>query len=101
MRSRNPLILAFTLALLTLGVVGVAAAAEEAESEEVTLTGELSQGGSGEFQLVDPESEVEVELRGSEEQLAEMVGSTVEVKGSWAEDDEGDTYFAVSSVAAA
>lgn len=100
MRSRNPLILAFTLALLALGLGGVAAA-QEAETEEVTLTGELSQDSSGEFQLIDPESEVEVELRGSEDQLAEMVGSTVEVKGAWAEDDEGDMYFAVSSVAAA
>ena len=100
MRSRNPLILAFTVALLAFGLIGPLAAAEE-ETEEVTLTGELAQDSAGEFQLIDPESEVEVALRGAEDELADMVGSTVEVTGSWAEDDEGEMYFAVSSVAAA
>ena len=97
MRSRKPLVLAITLVLLLPTLAGAATETKMPE-EETTLTGALSQSSDEHFYLTDPDSEVEVQLRGSEEELADHVGSNVVVSGSWAEDDEGSVYFEVTAV---
>ena len=92
---------------LTLGLSGLAAVAaqaapamQEAEQAEVTLTGQLSESAAGAYVLVEAESGSAIALRGSEADLAENLGSAVSITGSWAVDDSGEQYFAVSSVEA-
>jgi len=98
MRSRSYPSIALTLLLLAAGLTGMAVAQEEAYEEEVSLTGSLSENLAGQLVLIDPESDKEIPLRGSEEELAQHVGSTVTVSGRWAEDEDGKAYFAVSAV---
>jgi len=92
---------------LTLGLGGIAAVAthaapvvQDAEQAEVTLSGQLSESAAGAYVLVEAESGNAIALRGSEADLAPNLGSTVSVTGSWAVDDSGEQYFAVSSVEA-
>lgn len=98
MRRANGLTIALAFVLLTCGLAGLAVAQETEMEEEISLTGRLSENSTGQYVLIDPESGDEVALQGSEDELAEYVGSTVTVSGRWAENDDGDEYFAVSSV---
>ncbi len=98
MRRANGLTIAFTLVLLSCGLTGLAVAQEAETEEEISLTGQLSESSTGQYILIEPESGDEIALRGSEDELAEHVGSSITVSGRWAEDDDGEEYFAVSSV---
>jgi len=85
----------FALALLTLGFSSTGAIGEEAEE---TLTGQLSWNeDTGNYVLVEQESGDEIRLEGPDE-LTDHLGETVQVTGQWAKDDEGNSYFKVSSV---
>ncbi len=89
---------ALAVALLVLGTASVVVAQEEeASAEEVTLTGRLSGDEESGYMLIEQESGETIALKGPRE-LASHVGSTVTVTGKWAEDTQGNRYFAVSKV---
>ncbi len=93
------------LALLALGPAGVLLAEEtKTESErtmaaEITLVGQLSETEEGDFVLVEQESGDEIVVRGPET-LADYLGQTVKITGTWAKDDAGVEYFAASTIEA-
>jgi len=94
------------LALLALGVAGVATeqavaqeTAQDIQAAEVTLSGQLAQSAAGDYVLVEAESGDSIVLRGANDDLAGHIGSSVAVTGAWASDDEGREYFAVTSIA--
>ncbi len=92
--SRFSAVLVFVVLALT--TAGLVAAIEGDNSTETTLVGKLSTDDGGGYVLVEAESGDQVALRG--EQLADYVDETVAVTGAWAQDAEGHSYFAVSSV---
>lgn len=100
MRSTQGLRIALTVALLAFGVttMTMAMAGDPDKAKEMILTGQLSVDADEEYTLTDPDSGESVLLRGSEDKLAEHVGSSVAVTGSWAGDEEGNAFFKVTSV---
>jgi len=91
------MVLAMTL--LTFGPAALVAAQDDEsgmEMETVTLTGQLNESADGGFVLIEPESGEEVVVDGPG--LADHVGSTVTVTGTWATDEDGNTYLAVSTI---
>lgn len=70
--------------------------APAAQQEQVTLTGQLAAGERGGFVLVEQESGDSVVLRGPVE-LADYVGSKVQVTGTWVEESEA-TYLQVATI---
>lgn len=98
--NRIGLATAFAVALLALASAAPVAAQDESgmETDTVTLTGQLNETAEGAYVLIEPESGEEVVVRGPG--LADHVGSTVTVTGTWATDEDGSTYLAVSTVSA-
>jgi hypothetical protein len=98
--NRNGLVVAFVAALLACGTVALTAQDEgmeqETDRESVSLTGQLNETADGGFVLIEPESGEEIVVEGPG--LADHIGSSVTVTGTWATDEEGGTYLAVSSV---
>lgn len=96
--NRNALVTTFAVALLALASAALVVAQDESgmETDTVTLTGQLNETAEGAYVLIEPESGEEVVVRGAG--LADHVGSTVTVTGTWATDEDGSTYLAVSVV---
>jgi hypothetical protein len=88
-------------ALLALAVLAIGPAVSWAQepgaAAEKTLTGQLAGGGSGGYVLIESEGGEEISLKGPDE-LSEHVGYEVRVTGQWAQDADGNGYFAVSRV---
>lgn len=95
-RSSRHLVTLLALVLLVLGTAGVVLAEEEGGEEE-TLTGCLAEAEGGGYLLVEQDSGDEIALTGSDA-VGGHVGHLVEITGQWAEDDEGNEVFEVSSV---
>ncbi|MGH9380140.1 MAG: hypothetical protein ACRD2Z_05960 [Thermoanaerobaculia bacterium] len=89
--------LAVALLALAPAVAVVAQEEEYAAEEETTLTGQLSTDEQGGYVLIEEASGESVSLVASMD-LSQHVDATVNVTGKWAEDEEGNRVFEVSSV---
>ena len=98
MRSTLGLRAALTIALLAFGLTAMGVAQETATEENIILVGHLWIDSDEHYALTDADSGEVVLLRGSEEKLADHVGSKVAVTGAWAEDLEDQKVFRVESV---
>lgn len=102
MQNIQRLAMIFAVVVIILGPATVmlaqeADASEGEMAEQITLTGQLSETDTGSYVLVERESGEEISVQGPEE-LADHVGHSVHVTGEWAENEEGNAYFAVSSI---
>lgn len=98
----SPFGVALAVALLALAPAAAVVAQEDPAAaapaeEEVTLTGQLSADDLGGYVLVEQESGESIPLVSSLD-LSAHVDTTVNVTGTWAEDEEGNKTFEVSSV---
>jgi len=85
------------LALLLGGAMPLLAEEQGSTDEQVALVGQLASDGEGGYRLIERESGDSIPLRGNA-QLAEHVGTTVKVTGSWGEDPDGTRFLRVSKI---